>query len=73
MSTLIAIVFHDESTAFEMRATLAKMQSRYLLEMEDAVVVTRDSQGKIAPGREPHGSRCGKWRLLGHVDWFAFL
>lgn len=47
MSTLIAIVFHDESTAFEMRAALAKMQSQYLLEMDDAVVVTRDYKGKI--------------------------
>ncbi|HKR85268.1 MAG TPA: DUF1269 domain-containing protein [Terriglobales bacterium] len=47
MSTLIAIVFHDESTAFEMRAALAKMQSQYLLEMDDAVVVTRDFKGKI--------------------------
>ncbi len=47
MSTLIAVVFHDESTAFEMRAALAKMQDRYLLEMEDAVVVTRDLKGKI--------------------------
>jgi uncharacterized membrane protein len=47
MSTLIAIVFHDQSTAFEMRAALAKMQDRYLLDMEDAVVVTRDLKGKI--------------------------
>ena len=46
MSTLVAVVFHDESTAFEMRAALAKMQKQYLLEMEDAVVVTRDAQGK---------------------------
>ena len=47
MSTLIAVVFHDESTAFEMRAALAKMQNQYLLEMDDAVVVTRDVKGKI--------------------------
>ena len=47
MSTLIAAVFHDESTAFEMRAALARMQSQYLLDMEDAVVVTRDLKGKI--------------------------
>jgi len=46
MSTLIAVVFHDESTAFEMRAALARMQKQYLLEMEDAVVVTRDLNGK---------------------------
>jgi uncharacterized membrane protein len=46
MSTLVAVVFDDESTAFEMRAALAKMQKQYLLEMEDAVVVTRDPNGK---------------------------
>ena len=47
MSTLVAVVFHDESTAFEMRAALTRMQSQYLLQMEDAVVVTRDLKGKI--------------------------
>ena len=46
MSTLVAVVFEDQSTAFEMRAALAKMQKQYLLEMEDAVVVTRDEKGK---------------------------
>jgi len=46
MSTLVAVVFNDEATAFEMRAALAKMQKQYLLEMEDAVVVTRDAKGK---------------------------
>ncbi len=46
MSTLIAVVFDDESTAFEVRAALVKMQKQYLLEMEDAVVVTRDPDGK---------------------------
>jgi len=47
MSSLVAVVFNDESTAFEVRAALAKMQKQYLLEMEDAVVVTRDPNGKI--------------------------
>ena len=46
MSTLVAVVFPDESTAFEMRAALARMQKQYLLQMEDAVVVTRDEKGK---------------------------
>jgi uncharacterized membrane protein len=46
MSTLVAVVFDDESTAFEMRAALARMQKQYLLQMEDAVVVTRDQRGK---------------------------
>ncbi len=47
MSTLVAVVFDDESTAFEMRAALSRMQKQYLLEMEDAVVVTRDESGKV--------------------------
>jgi len=46
MSTLVAVVFNDESTAFEMRGALTRMQKQYLLEMEDAVVVTRDQNGK---------------------------
>ena len=47
MATLIAFVFDDEFTAFEMRAALTKMQKKYLIEMEDAVVVTREENGKI--------------------------
>ena len=47
MSTLVAVVFDDQATAFEMRAALAKMQTQHLIEMEDAVVVTRDQSGKV--------------------------
>jgi uncharacterized membrane protein len=46
MSTMVAVVFDDESTAFEMRAALVKMQNQFLLDMDDAVVVTRDPNGK---------------------------
>ena len=46
MSNLVAVVFEDEVTAFEMRAALVKMQKEYLIEIEDAVVVTRDQKGK---------------------------
>jgi uncharacterized membrane protein len=46
MSTLVAVVFDDESTAFDMRAALAKMQRNFLIELEDAVVVIRDEKGK---------------------------
>jgi len=45
MSSLVAVVFRDETTAFEMRAALAKMQKDYLIEMEDAVVVTKGKDG----------------------------
>jgi len=46
MSNLVAVVFDDEATAFEMRAALVKMQKEYLIEIEDAVVVTRDQKGR---------------------------
>ncbi len=46
MSTLVAVVFDDETTAFEMRNALLKMQKEYLIDMEDSVVVTRNEKGK---------------------------
>ena len=47
MSNLVVVVFNDETTAFDMRTALAKMQQEYLIEMEDAVVVTKDLAGKV--------------------------
>lgn len=47
MSNLVAVVFEDESTAFEMRAALIKMQKQNLIDLEDSVVVTRDAKGKV--------------------------
>jgi uncharacterized membrane protein len=46
MSSLIAVVFDDETTAFDMRASLLHMQKQYLIDLEDSVVVTRDQKGK---------------------------
>lgn len=47
MSNLVVIAFDDETKAFELRAALAKMQKEYLIEMEDAAVVTKDAEGKV--------------------------
>jgi len=47
MSNLIVFGFNNEADAFEMRAALARMQAQYLIEMEDAVVVTRDAKGNV--------------------------
>src|SRR5262245_44726514 len=47
MSNLIVIGFNNEADAFEMRAALARLQAQYLIEMEDAVVVTRDAKGTV--------------------------
>ncbi|WP_129645274.1 DUF1269 domain-containing protein [Peristeroidobacter agariperforans] len=46
MSTLVAIVFDDPTTAFEMRTSLLKMQKEHLIELEDSVVVTKTETGK---------------------------
>jgi uncharacterized membrane protein len=46
MSTLVAIVFDDPTTAFEMRTSLLKMQKEHLIDLEDSVVVTKTEAGK---------------------------
>ncbi|MDQ7260585.1 DUF1269 domain-containing protein [Paracoccus sp. PS-1] len=47
MSDLLVIAFDDEATGFELRTELVKMQKEYLIELEDAVVVTRPSAEDI--------------------------
>lgn len=47
MADLVAIAFDDETTAFELRAELAKLQKEYLIDMGDVVVVTRDEEGRV--------------------------
>jgi uncharacterized membrane protein len=47
MSNLIVFGFNNQADAFDMRAALARLQAQYLIEMEDAVVVTSDQHGKV--------------------------
>jgi uncharacterized membrane protein len=47
MSNLVVVGFNDPADAFAMRVALAKMQGQYLIEMADAVVVTRDAEGAV--------------------------
>ncbi|MDS9467053.1 DUF1269 domain-containing protein [Paracoccus sp. MBLB3053] len=47
MSDLLVIAFDDETTAFELRSELVKMQKEYLIQLEDAVVVTRPTAEDI--------------------------
>ncbi|WP_414811461.1 DUF1269 domain-containing protein, partial [Paracoccus sanguinis] len=46
MSQLIVIGFDSEADAFALRDELAKAQKEYLLKLEDAVVVTRPTEGE---------------------------
>lgn len=47
MSTFVAIAYDDQSKAQEVRLELFKLQSKYLIEMEDAVVAVKDEKGKV--------------------------
>ncbi len=47
MANLIAVTLDDTKTAFDLRAALAELQSEYLIEMEDIVVVTREENDKV--------------------------
>jgi len=47
MSTLVVIGYNELHKAEEVRLTLVKLQRDYLIDMEDAVAVTKDANGKI--------------------------
>ena len=64
MSNLVVIGFDDEHQAFEMRATLAKLQKEYLIEMEDVVVVTKDDKGKVKLHQAVNLTAAGGWEAV---------
>src|SRR5215469_7967773 len=47
MSTLVVINYNDPYKSEEVRLKLRKLQSEYLLDLEDAVVAVKDKQGKV--------------------------
>ena len=47
MSDLIVVAYPDQFRAAEVRATLHRLQTEYLLDLEDACVVTKDGAGKV--------------------------
>ncbi|MEO0309931.1 MAG: DUF1269 domain-containing protein, partial [Gloeomargarita sp. DG02_3_bins_56] len=47
MSELIAIAYDDMFKAEEVRLTLAKLQKEHLIELGDAAVVVKDTEGKV--------------------------
>ena len=70
MSDLIVVTFDSDATAFEMRAELVKLQTEYLLQMEDVVVVTRAADNTV----QLHQS--ANMTALGAVSggfWGAFI
>jgi uncharacterized membrane protein len=47
MSDLIAVAYPDRQTAEKVRDELARLTREHVIEIEDAVVVTRDAEGKV--------------------------
>lgn len=47
MTTLIAVAYPDEGRASEVLSTLRTLQKEYLLDLDDAVIVTKDHAGKF--------------------------
>ena len=47
MANLIAIAYPDAATAEQVRAELGRASKEYLVELQDAVVVEHDADGKI--------------------------
>lgn len=70
MSNLVAVVFPDETTAFEMRAALLKMQKENLIDLEDSVVVTRTDKGKVKLDQAVNLTAAG---AIGGGFWGLFI
>ncbi len=47
MATLVAIAYPNKDQALEVRRVLGRLQKEYLVDLVDAVVVTRDDKGKV--------------------------
>lgn len=47
MSDLIVVAYPDTHTASEVLVSLQRLQTAYLIDLEDACVVTRDTDGKM--------------------------
>lgn len=47
MSNLVVVAYPDEYRAAEVLATLRRLNSEYLIDLDDACYVTKDARGKI--------------------------
>ncbi|EEF59032.1 DUF1269 domain-containing protein [Pedosphaera parvula] len=47
MNTLVVVGYDDPFKAEEIRLKLQKMESQYLIDLEDAVVAVKDAKGKV--------------------------
>ena len=76
MSDLVFIAFDDEKQAEEVRDKVLAMQKEYLIEIGDAVIATRDDQGRVKLNQLMHPAASGAlsgafWGML--VGWLFLM
>jgi uncharacterized membrane protein len=76
MSDLVFIAFDSEKQAEEVRDKVLAMQREYLVEVEDAVIATRDEKGRVKLNQLMHPAASGAvsgafWGML--VGWLFLM
>ncbi len=76
MSDLVFIAFDTEKKAEEVRDKVLGMQREYLIEVEDAVIATRDDKGRVKLNQLMHPAASGAvsgafWGML--VGWLFLM
>lgn len=76
MSNLVVVAYNDEYRAAEALATLRRLDDDDLIDLEDAVVVTKDAEGKITIQESQSLTAAGVvgggfWGLLTGAIFFA--
>ena len=75
MSNLVAIAYPDMDTAQEVMGTLGRLQVEKSIELEDAVIVTREDGGKVKlhQARSTTGAGAAGGALWGGLIGLLFL
>jgi len=75
VSDLVAIAYDDQQTAETVRATRADLSQEKIVELDDAVVVTRDENGKVGLHQtfHPVSSGAAGGALWGSLIGLIFL
>jgi uncharacterized membrane protein len=75
MSDLIAVAYPDQATAEQVRDELARLTREHVIEIEDAVVVTRQPNGKVKLHQavNPAGAGAAGGALWGGLIGLIFL
>ncbi len=73
MSELVAISYPDVHRAEQVLATLSQLQSTYLIDLEDAVYITKDENGRVQlhEPMNPTGAAAAGGAVMGGIFGFT--